>query len=146
MYRTAPWGGVDQDDFLNAVLIAEDPEYDCRAWLAHGQRLEQNAGRERTVRWGARTLDVDIVTCAEPATGGWRPCRSADPTLTLPHPRAHERAFVMVPWLDVEPDAALDVAGIAYPVRDLLAKLAADEVAGVHRTDLTLVPAAGVAP
>ncbi|NKY36000.1 2-amino-4-hydroxy-6-hydroxymethyldihydropteridine diphosphokinase [Nocardia speluncae] len=146
VYRTAPWGGVDQDDFLNAVLVVDDPAYDCRAWLAHGQRLEQAAGRERTVRWGARTLDVDIVTCAEPVAGEWRPCRSIDPGLTLPHPRAHERAFVMVPWLDVEPEAVLDIAGTGYSVRDLLSKLDAGEVAGVRHTDLTLIPAAGAAP
>ncbi|WP_280458311.1 2-amino-4-hydroxy-6-hydroxymethyldihydropteridine diphosphokinase [Nocardia carnea] len=145
VYSTAPWGGVEQDDFLNAVLVVEDPAYDCHAWLAHGQRLEQAAGRERTVRWGARTLDVDIVTCAEPVAGGSRSCRSADPVLTLPHPRAHERAFVLIPWLDVEPAAVLDVAGIEYPVRDLLAKLAAGEIAGVRRTGHTLT-SAGAAP
>ncbi|MGI5221840.1 2-amino-4-hydroxy-6-hydroxymethyldihydropteridine diphosphokinase [Nocardia sp. CA-290969] len=146
VYTTAPWGGVEQDDFLNAVLVAEDPAYDCRDWLAHGQRLEQGAGRERTVRWGARTLDVDIVTCAEPVAGGFRACRSTDPELTLPHPRAHERAFVLVPWLDVEPDAVLDVAGAGRPVRDLLAELDTAEVAGVRPTDHTLTPAGGVAP
>lgn len=146
VYSTAPWGGVEQEDFLNAVLIVEDPVYDCRAWLTHGQRLEQAAGRERTVRWGARTLDVDIVTCADPATGGSRSCRSADPALTLPHPRAHERAFVLIPWLDVEPEAMLNVAGTERPVRDLLSKLDAGEVAGVRRTGHTLTPAAGAAP
>lgn len=146
VYSTAPWGGVEQDDFLNAVLVVDDPAYDCRAWLTHGQQLEQAAGRERTVRWGARTLDVDIVACAEHVAGEWRSCRSADPDLTLPHPRAHERAFVLVPWLDVEPGAVLDVAGTGYPVRELLSKLDAGEVAGVHRTGLTLIPAAGAAP
>lgn len=146
VYTTAPWGGVEQDDFLNAVLVAEDPAYDCRDWLAHGQRLEQAAGRERTVRWGARTLDVDIVACAEPVAGGFRACRSTDPELTLPHPRAHERAFVLVPWLDVEPDAVLEAAGADRPVRELLAELDAAEVAGVRRTGLTLTPAAGVTP
>ncbi|MEU1983713.1 2-amino-4-hydroxy-6-hydroxymethyldihydropteridine diphosphokinase [Nocardia sp. NPDC019395] len=146
VYTTAPWGGVEQDDFLNAVLVAEDPDYDCRAWLEHGQQLEQAAGRERTVRWGARTLDVDIVTCAEPVSGGLRVCRSTDPDLTLPHPRAHQRAFVLVPWLDVQPEATLAVSGVDYPVRELLAKLDRAEVAGVRRTALTLTPAAGAAP
>lgn len=146
VYSTAPWGGVEQDDFLNAVLIADDPAYDCRAWLAHGQRLEQAAGRERTVRWGARTLDVDIVTCAESVAGEWRSCRSTDPQLTLPHPRAHERAFVLIPWLAVDPGAVLEIAGTGYRVHDLLSKLDAGEVAGVRRTDLTLTPAAGAAP
>ncbi|MFI5715194.1 2-amino-4-hydroxy-6-hydroxymethyldihydropteridine diphosphokinase [Nocardia sp. NPDC051750] len=146
VYTTAPWGGVEQDDFLNAVLVAEDPDYNCRAWLEHGRQLEQAAGRERTVRWGARTLDVDIVTCAESVAGGFHVCSSADPELTLPHPRAHERAFVLVPWLDVEPDAVLTVAGIDHRVRELLAKLDEAEVAGVRRTTHTLEPAAGAAP
>lgn len=146
VYRTAPWGGVEQEDFLNAIVIAEDPAYDCHDWLRHGQRLEQAAGRERVVRWGARTLDVDVVWCAETADGRTRPCRLADPELTLPHPRAHHRAFVLVPWLDVEPDAVLEVDGTGHSVRDLLAALDPAETAGVHRTGYELIPAAGAAP
>lgn len=146
VYTTAPWGGVEQDDFLNAVLVAEDPAYGCYDWLRHGRRLEQAAGRERTVRWGARTLDVDIVSCAEATETGWRACRATDPELTLPHPRAHERAFVLVPWLDVEPDACLEVGGSACRVADLLAELGSGERAGVRRTGFTLDPAAGAAP
>lgn len=141
VYATAPWGGVEQDDFLNAVLVAEDPGYDCRDWLRHGQRLEQAAGRERAVRWGARTLDVDIVSCAEPDG----PVRSTDPELTLPHPQAHNRAFVLIPWLDVEPDAILAVEGTERGVRDLLAELDPAERAGVRRTEFTLLPASGEA-
>ncbi|MFI6315146.1 2-amino-4-hydroxy-6-hydroxymethyldihydropteridine diphosphokinase [Nocardia fusca] len=141
VYTTAPWGGVEQDDFLNAVLVAEDPDYDCRAWLRHGQQLEQAAGRERAVRWGARTLDVDIVSCAERAGSGLGALRSTDPELTLPHPQAHHRAFVLIPWLDVEPDASLAVDGTERSVRELLAELDPAERDGVRRTELTLLPA-----
>ena len=126
VYATAPWGGVDQQDFLNATLIVDDPGADCREWLRRGQQLEAAADRVREQRWGPRTLDVDVVTCDG--------IRSSDPELTLPHPRAHERAFVLVPWLDVEPDATLDVDGTPVRVDELLARLDAAEKSGVRRT------------
>ncbi|EME24038.1 2-amino-4-hydroxy-6-hydroxymethyldihydropteridine diphosphokinase [Rhodococcus triatomae] len=131
VYATAPWGGVEQQDFLNATLIAQDDALDCRGWLRFGQDLEQRADRVRDVRWGPRSLDVDVVDCDGTV--------SADPELTLPHPRAHERAFVLVPWLEIEPDAALTVGGAPVVVADLLRSLDASEVAGVRRTDLALV-------
>ncbi|WP_433609653.1 2-amino-4-hydroxy-6-hydroxymethyldihydropteridine diphosphokinase [Prescottella agglutinans] len=130
VYATAPWGGVEQQDFLNATLIVDDPDTDSLGWLRRGQQLEADADRVREQRWGPRTLDVDVVTCDD--------IRSDDPELTLPHPRAHERAFVLVPWLDVEPDATLPVGGEDERVDALLARLDADEVAGVRRTPLQL--------
>ncbi|PXX63361.1 2-amino-4-hydroxy-6-hydroxymethyldihydropteridine diphosphokinase [Nocardia tenerifensis] len=142
VYSTPPWGGVEQDDYLNAIVLVDDPELDALGWLRRGQRLEQAADRVREVRWGARTLDVDVVWCAEWAQGEFVPVRSADPELTLPHPQAHRRAFVLVPWLDVAPDAVLEVDGSARPVADLLAELPAAERAGVRRTDFTLAQAA----
>lgn len=106
LYATAPWGGVEQDDFLNQVLIV-DVEQSPRELLRRCQSLEQRARRVRKKRWGPRTLDVDIVLI-----DGFS---SRDPELTVPHPRAHERAFVLVPWLEIDPDAQLggrSVAGI----------------------------------
>ena len=106
LYATAPWGGVEQDDFLNQVLIV-DVEQSPRELLRRCQSLEQRARRVRKKRWGPRTLDVDIVLI-----DGFS---SRDPELTVPHPRAHERAFVLVPWLEIDPDAHLgdrSVAGI----------------------------------
>ncbi|WP_336087545.1 2-amino-4-hydroxy-6-hydroxymethyldihydropteridine diphosphokinase [Nocardia sp. SSK8] len=137
VYTTAPWGGVDQDDYLNAVLVAEDPAFDDYAWLRVGQELEQAAGRVREVRWGARTLDVDVLTCTD-ATGATI-VRDTDPALILPHPQAHHRAFVLIPWLDVRPTATLPVAGAEIPLTQLLAVLDPAERAGVIRTDLTLI-------
>jgi 2-amino-4-hydroxy-6-hydroxymethyldihydropteridine diphosphokinase len=93
VYETAPWGGVEQDDFLNVVVVCD---YDASEAWVRAQRAEAVAGRVREVRWGPRTLDVDVVV----ADG-------SDPDLVLPHPHAHERAFVLVPWLDVDPDAVL---------------------------------------
>ncbi|KAF0836543.1 2-amino-4-hydroxy-6-hydroxymethyldihydropteridine diphosphokinase [Nocardia caishijiensis] len=135
VYTTAPWGGVDQDDYLNAVVVAEDPTFDGYDWLRFGQRLEQAAGRVRAVRWGARTLDVDIVQCVD---GGEAVVRDTDPTLILPHPEAYHRAFVLVPWHDVEPDARLRVDGAEVPIGELLHAVDPAERAGVVRTDLVL--------
>ena len=116
VFETAPWGPVEQDDYLNAVLLVADEAATPRDWLARAHAAEQAAGRTRDLRWGPRTLDVDVVAVDDVA--------SDDPELTLPHPRAAERAFVLVPWLAVDPDAAL--AG--RPVRDLLAGVSDDDV------------------
>ncbi|MGQ4619027.1 2-amino-4-hydroxy-6-hydroxymethyldihydropteridine diphosphokinase [Nocardia sp. R7R-8] len=141
VYSTPPWGGVPQGDYLNAVVLVEDPAFGCVDWLRRGQELEQAAGRVREVRWGARTLDVDVVWCAELRGGEPVACRSTDPDLILPHPQAHRRAFVLVPWLDVAPDAVLEVDGAPYAVADLVARLDPAERAGVRRTEFSLTGA-----
>lgn len=94
VYETEPVGGVEQGDFLNAVLLCA---VDAATAWALAQQAERRAARERTVRWGPRTLDVDVVVADGPVPPG----------LQLPHPRAAQRAFVLVPWLDVDPDAEL---------------------------------------
>ena len=113
VYETSPVGGPDQPDYLNAVLIAVSP-LPARALLDRCQAAERASGRLRVVRWGPRTLDIDIITCDAET--------SSDPALTLPHPRAHERAFVLVPWLDADPGAELPgfgrVADLAASVDD----------------------------
>ena len=105
VYETSPWGPVPQDDYLNAVVLVSDPAAAPRDWLDRAHTAEQRAGRTRDVRWGPRTLDVDVVAVAG--------VRSDDPDLTLPHPRAHERAFVLVPWLAVDPQAELGGRAVA---------------------------------
>ncbi len=127
VYETAAWGGVEQPEFLNAVLVVEDPATDARGWLRRGQALENASGRVREVRWGPRTLDVDVVH-VEGVT-------STDPELLLPHPGTPERATVLRPWLDVEPAAVLPGHGA---VAALLAALGPDAEAGMRRTDLEL--------
>ena len=109
VYETEPVGGEGQGDYLNAVLLAVSA-LPARDILARCAAAEAAAGRVRTVRWGPRTLDVDIITCGAET--------SVDPTLTLPHPLAHERAFVLAPWLEVDPKAVLPRWG---PVAGLLA-------------------------
>jgi 2-amino-4-hydroxy-6-hydroxymethyldihydropteridine diphosphokinase len=126
VYETAPWGGVEQDDFLNMVLVVDDPAAGARDWLRRGQALEDAAGRVREVRWGPRTLDVDVVTVSGPDG----PVLSDDPDLLLPHPGTPERATVLRPWLDVEPDAVLPGRG---PVADVLAALGPDAEQGMRR-------------
>ena len=137
VYATPPWGGVEQDDFLNAALLVEHPgtPADVLEW---GFARERAAGRTREVRWGPRTLDVDVVT----ADVDGETVVSDDPILTLPHSRAAERAFVLVPWLEIDPDARL--AGV--PVTDHLAALDPADVSAVRRLPGTLAPRGRVAP
>ncbi len=116
VYQTAPVGGPAQDDFLNAVLLART-SLSPDQLLLRCQRAEDALGRVRTVRWGPRTLDVDIITYGQEVGN--------EPGLILPHPRAHERAFVLAPWLDVDPAACLPSHGL---VRDLLAAVGDDGV------------------
>lgn len=130
VYETDAWGGVEQGAFLNAVLIVEDPACDGHGWLRRGQQLESAADRVREVHWGPRTLDVDIVSCRDGSTE----LRSGDAELTLPHPFAHQRAFVLVPWLAA--DAGAELSGT--PVAELLERLGEEERAGVRPTHLTL--------
>jgi 2-amino-4-hydroxy-6-hydroxymethyldihydropteridine diphosphokinase len=134
VYETEAWGGVEQAAFLNAAVIATDDELDCRGWLRRAQQLESAAGRVRNQRWGPRTLDVDLITCR----AGGSEVFCCEPDLTLPHPLAHRRAFVLIPWLAIEPEAELTVAGAAQPVAGLLAGLDRAERAGVRSTPLVL--------
>jgi len=116
--RTAPVlapGQEAQPDYLNAVVLGTTTLAPAEV-LALAQRVEDAHGRERTERWGARTLDVDVVAYGDVV--------SDDPGLTLPHPRAHERAFVLAPWARAEPTALLPgphggpVAELAARARD----------------------------
>lgn len=134
VYETDAWGGVEQGSFLNAVLIADDPRLDGHGWLRRAHEFERAADRVRGQRWGPRTLDVDLVTCHD----GETEVIVGDEDLTLPHPFAHRRAFVMIPWLDVDPDATLTVGGEPRPVEKLLAELDPAERDGVRLTGLVL--------
>ena len=107
-YSTKPVGYTDQPDFLNAVCIIES-ELPAMALLAMLQGIEKVMGRERTIKWGPRTIDLDIIQY-----GDWI---SKAEELTLPHPRSHERKFVLEPWHEIEPDAILLTHG---KISDLL--------------------------
>lgn len=97
-YSTAPVGGPAQPDYLNAVCIVESdlPAIDLLS-LLHG--VEKSLGRERIEQWGPRTIDLDLIQ--------YGTLLSSSDELQLPHPRAHERRFVLEPWFEIEPDAIL---------------------------------------
>ncbi len=127
VYRTPPWGPVEQDDYYNLVLTVSDPAIDAAGWLDRCHVAESAAGRERLLRWGPRTLDADVVAVWNPDGS---PVISNDDLLTLPHPRAHERGFVLIPWAELDPQAALPEYG---PISDLIAVLDASEVEAIVR-------------
>ena len=110
-FVTKPVGGPEQPDYLNAVCILESdlPATDLLAVL---QGIEKSLGRERTVQWGPRTIDLDLIQYGS--------LLSAADELELPHPRAHERRFVLEPWFEIEPDAILLTHG---KISDLLEQL-----------------------
>ncbi|MGW5777424.1 2-amino-4-hydroxy-6-hydroxymethyldihydropteridine diphosphokinase [Streptomyces sp. NPDC003863] len=126
VYETAPWGVEPgtQPSYLNAVALVRTT-LPPSSLLERAHAVEEAFHRVREERWGARTIDVDIVAYADLV--------SDDPVLTLPHPRAHQRAFVLAPWHDVDPDAQLPGHG---PVADLLASLGDEGV--TPRADLEL--------
>lgn len=130
VYETAAWGDVEQGLFLNAVVLGDDPALDAHGWLRRAHELEDAARRVRGQRWGPRTLDVDLVSCRD-SEGG---VTMHDDALTLPHPYAHVRAFVLMPWLAVDPDATLSVDGRETAVTELLAAVDPAERAGVRLT------------
>jgi 2-amino-4-hydroxy-6-hydroxymethyldihydropteridine diphosphokinase len=147
VYETDAWGGVSQPAFLNAVVIADDDRLDAHGWLHRAQALELDNERVRTKKWGPRTLDVDLICCfGEPLPGhgisghgiSGEEIFSHDAELTLPHPFAHERAFVLLPWLAIDPAAQLTVGGQSKPVQELLSQLEPIERDGVRPTVLTL--------
>ena len=125
VFETDPVGGPDQGQYLNAVAVVKtilSPEQ----FLAATQEIELAQDRERNERWGPRTLDIDLLAMDTEVRSTLE--------LELPHPRAHERAFVLLPWSLLDPDYV--IPGKAS-VADLLENL---NVEGVHfRNDLTLV-------
>ncbi|MGL4307112.1 MAG: 2-amino-4-hydroxy-6-hydroxymethyldihydropteridine diphosphokinase [Mycobacteriaceae bacterium] len=130
VYSTAPWGGVAQDDFYNIVAIAERAKMNERDWLSWCQELERQQQRVREQRWGPRSLDVDIIVYGD--------LQSTDLDLQLPHPRAHQRAFVLIPWLEIEPEAQLWTDSKMRTVSSLISELSVQDREGVLRTDITL--------
>jgi 2-amino-4-hydroxy-6-hydroxymethyldihydropteridine diphosphokinase len=110
LYETAPWGVTDQPAFLNAAALVSTT-LSPRALLAAILSVEAGLGRDRREKWGPRTIDIDILTYGDGAV--------AEPDLVIPHPRLHERAFALVPLLDVAPRAIVN----GRPAADWLAAL-----------------------
>ncbi len=125
MYETVPVGGPAQPEYLNAVLIADTtlPPADL---LLRCQAAEAAFGRVRQEVWGPRTLDVDVIVYGDVV--------SDDPELTLPHPRAQERAFVLAPWRDADPDAEIPGQGRVTALLDAVVARSGGQP-GVRRLD-----------
>ena len=121
VYETDPVGGPDQGAYLNAVVVV-DTTLEPLELLARAFDAEAAQNRVRAERWGPRTLDVDVLSIADLV--------SDDPVLTLPHPRAHLRAFVLVPWAEIDPTYV--VPGLDATVAELLDRLPVEDLAGVR--------------
>ncbi|MFU8855017.1 2-amino-4-hydroxy-6-hydroxymethyldihydropteridine diphosphokinase [Micromonospora sp. SL1-18] len=136
VYETPPWGDAEQPTYLNAAVMVADPAAGPRDWLGRARAVEAAAGRTRDPerRYGPRTLDVDVIAVWDEAG---QPVLSDDPALALPHPRAHLRAFVLRPWIDIEPHGRLPGYGW---LTDLLTAepLASDALELSPRPDLAL--------
>ena len=113
--ETEPWGPVEQPPFLNGV-VAVDTRLDPRALLDVLLGIEETLGRVRAERWGPRTIDLDLLLYGDAVVD--------EPDLVVPHPRLHERRFVLEPLAELEPEAVVPGRGA---VRELLAALAEDE-------------------
>lgn len=116
VYETKPWGVEEQPDFLN-IVVAGSTNLPPEELLAQCLAIEDANGRERTLRWGPRTLDIDVVAVGDDVV--------ATDDLHLPHPRAKDRAFVIVPWVEIEPSGILPGWG---PLRELADGFDPDEV------------------
>lgn len=136
VYEAPAWPpGEQAPPYLNAAVLVDDPEMDAWGWLSRAQDLERASGRIRDPlrRYAPRTLDVDVIM----VVSGDQPVTFDEPDLTLPHPLAHLRAFVLRPWIDIQPYARLPGHG---PLADLLREEAvAAEAAQLRaRPDLPL--------
>lgn len=125
VYQTKPVGVLEQDDFLNLVVVAEST-LEPLTILDRAAAIEENFGRTRELRHGPRTLDIDVIMVGK---------RISEDDIELPHPRAHERAFVLVPWLDIDPNG--EIAGHG-PIAELIDDV---DVSGVLRRDDIVIDA-----
>lgn len=132
IYETDSVGGPPQPRYLNAVVEART-SLDARELLDACRRVERSLGRERAVRWGPRTIDLDILTYGRE--------RIDEPDLVIPHPRMHERGFVLAPLLELDADPPLPAGA-----RLASSRLGPDALAGIRVAAPPLLPASREAP
>lgn len=122
-FATKPVGGIDQPDFTNAVAIVTT-ELSPLQLLGVCQGIELAHGRTREIRWGPRTLDIDLIRCSRPGAlddaAAEITCETGQ--LVLPHPRAAERAFVLAPWAQLRPAATVTTASGTVPITTALTR------------------------
>jgi len=106
-YETDPVGGPEQPMYLNSVLIAES-HLDPHDLLIAMLEIENRLGRKREIHWGPRTIDLDLIVVGDEII--------ASEVLVVPHPRAHERAFVLEPWLEIDPGAYIPGRGLVEEI------------------------------
>ncbi len=110
VYETLPVGGPEQGNYLNAVISIKT-DFSAEEFLLRLLLIELNLGRERTITWGPRTIDIDLI---------WFDNQKIDSdNLTLPHPRAHERCFVIKPWSEIDSESTLNEKKITDLLKDL---------------------------
>jgi dihydroneopterin aldolase/2-amino-4-hydroxy-6-hydroxymethyldihydropteridine diphosphokinase len=125
LFETDPVGGPEQPAYLNAVVLART-RLAAFPLLTELHGIEADHGRVRESRWGARTLDLDLIQYGDPASGS--DLVSEDPELMLPHPRAAERAFVLAPWSSLDVEAQLRVGEAVVAVSELLGRTEQDGI------------------
>jgi len=106
-HETDPVGGPEQPKYLNAILIAET-QLDPHELLIAMLEIENKLGRKREVHWGPRTIDLDLIIAGDEVIDS--------DVLVLPHPRAHERRFVLEPWLEIDPTAQIPGFGLVESI------------------------------
>jgi 2-amino-4-hydroxy-6-hydroxymethyldihydropteridine diphosphokinase len=106
-HETDPVGGPEQPKYLNAVLIAET-QLDPHELLISMLEIENKLGRKREIHWGPRTIDLDLIVVGDQVV--------VSDVLVLPHPRAHERKFVLEPWLEIDPTAQIPGIGLVESI------------------------------
>jgi len=129
LFESDPVGGPEQPVYLNAVVLART-RLAAYALLTELHGIEADHGRVRETRWGARSLDLDLIQYGDPESDS--DLVSSDAELRLPHPRAHERAFVLAPWSGVDTQAQLRVGEALVPVSELLERVDDGELAGIR--------------
>jgi 2-amino-4-hydroxy-6-hydroxymethyldihydropteridine diphosphokinase len=106
-HETDPVGGPEQPKYLNAVLIAET-QLDPHELLISMLEIENKLGRKREIHWGPRTIDLDLIVVGDEVV--------VSDVLVLPHPRSHERKFVLEPWLEIDPTAQIPGLGLVESI------------------------------
>lgn len=126
VYKTKAWGYTNQDDFLN-ICIEVDTNLSPEELLEVCHEVENKLNRVRVIRWGPRTIDVDILF--------FNNIISTDENLILPHPRIKERAFVLIPLMDLNKELAIDNKTISY----YLSNLEKEELKQVEEVDIKII-------